>query len=117
MSFHKHPLDDIHVGDYVEIEVTAKYGGDPDYTYTVKGPVRVYDSTKAVGRNGIGEGKIVVHTPRSIPTAFGTRIRYPYGDQWVKIDGENWRSETGKSRLSREMAHGWIMVYDAEEQA
>ena len=117
MSFYKHPLDDIHVGDYVEVEFNGGYVGEPDYMYTIKGPVRIHDGVKSVGRNGLGEGKILVHQQRPMPTAFGSHIRYPNGAEWVKVDGEHWRSDAGGWRLNREMPRNWVLIRDAEVKA
>lgn len=117
MSFSRHPLDDIHVGDYVVLEVAASYAGEEPCTYRVSGTVRMYDRVKCVGINGLGGGKIVEHRPRSLPTAFGSRLKYPVGTEWVKVDGENWRSDTGYNRLNREMGHDWILLHDAGAKA
>lgn len=117
MSYYRHPLDDIHVGDYVEMECSGKYVGEPDYMYRVSGPVRIFEGVKAVGRNGLGDGKILVHTPPPLPAAFGSHIQYPNGREWVKVDGEHWRSDAGGWRLNREMPRGWVLIRDAENKS
>lgn len=114
MSESRNPLDAIHVGDYVVLEVSSAYDCDVPYVYQVSGPVRRHEGIKAVGRNGIGEGRIIEHRPRPLPTTFGSHVKYPNGSEWVKVNGENWRSETGGSRLNREMAHDWVLIRDAE---
>jgi hypothetical protein len=113
MSYYKHPLDDIDVGDYVVLEVTGEDEGDEPYVYQVSGTVRKHDGVKAVGRNGIGEGKIIEHRPRPLPTAFASHIRYSNGVELVKTLGENWRSNDGRNFLDREVKPGWILVRDA----
>lgn len=117
MSFYKHPLDDIHVGDYVEMECSGKYVGEPDYVYKISGPVRLFEGVKAVGRNGLGDGKILVHTPRPLPTAFASHVRYKNGTEWVKTTGDWWRSDTGLHKEWREMLPGWVLVRDAGADA
>lgn len=113
MSLYKHPLDDIHEGDYVVMEVTAKWD-EPDYIYTISGPVRMHDGVKAVGRNGLGEGKIIEHRQRPLPTAFGSHIRYPgAGVEWVKTSADYWCSDEGKSYRTLDMRPGWVLVRDA----
>lgn len=113
MSYSKHPLDDIHVGDYVVLEVTVSYVGEEPYVYTVSGTVRKYDGVKCVGINGIGGEKIIEHRPRPLPTAFASHIRYANGAEWVKTTGDWWRSDTGTHRESRQMPPGWVLVRDA----
>lgn len=113
MSYYKHPLDDIDVGDYVVLEVSSEYVGEEPYVYQVSGTVRKHDGVKAVGRNGIGEGKIIEHRPRPLPTTFGSHIKYTNGLELVKTMGENWRSNDGRNFLDREIKPGWILARDA----
>lgn len=111
MSYYKNPLDDIDVGDYVVLEMITS----GDYTYQVSGTVRIFDGVKAVGRNGIGDGKIIEHRPRPLPTAFGSHIRYPEtGVEWVKTTATYWRSNAGSVRAAGAMSPGWVLVRDAE---
>lgn len=115
MSFYKHPLDDIHVGDYVVLEVSNANVGEPDYTYQVSGEVHLYDGVHAVGRNGIGEGKIIEHRRRPLPTTFASHIRYPNsGVQWVKTTGDYWQADDGRRAEADELAPGWLLVRDAK---
>lgn len=109
MSYYKNPLDDIDVGDYVVLEMITS----GTYTYQVSGTVRLFDGVKAVGRNGIGDGKIIEHRPRPLPTTFGSHIKYTNGLELVKTMGENWRSNDGRNFLDREIKPGWILVRDA----
>lgn len=110
MSYYKHPLDDIDVGDYVVLEMITS----GDYTYQVSGTVRIFDGVKAVGRNGIGDGKVIEHRPRPLPTAFGSHIRYGNsGTEWVKTIGDWWRSDDGRVWRSQELKPGWVLVRDA----
>lgn len=113
MSESSHPNDKIDVGDYVVLEVSSAYDCDQPYVYQVSGTVRKHDGVKAVGRNGIGEGKIIEHRPRPLPTAFASHIRYSNGVELVKTLGENWRSNDGRNFLDREVKPGWILVRDA----
>lgn len=114
MSYYKHPLDDIHVGDHVVMEVTERWHGEESYTFQVSGQVRKYDGVKCIGRHGLGDGKIIEHRPRPLPTTFGSHIRYPdTGVEWVKTHGENWVSSKGGHRLNREIGPGWVLVHDA----
>lgn len=114
MSYYKHPLDDIDVGDYVVLEVTSSLVGEEEYTYQVSGHVRKHDGVKAVGRNGIGEGKIIEHRPRPLPTAFASHVRYgPSGVEWVKTTHNYWRSDDGRYLPAEDMKPGWILVRDA----
>lgn len=117
MSFYRHPLDDIHVGDYVSMEVNANYVGEEPYTYTISGIVRMHDSVKCVGREGLGAGKILEHRPRPLPTAFGSHIRYPRsGVEFVKTTGDIWRSDDGKALRAEHIRPGWVLVRDAGEK-
>lgn len=117
MSYYKNPLDDIDVGDYVVLEVNGSLAGE-EYTYQVSGHVRMDDGVKAVGRNGLCEGKIIEHRPRPLPTAFGSHIRYPEtGVEWVKTTATYWRSNAGSVRAAEAMLTGWVLVRDAEEKS
>lgn len=110
MSYYKHPLDDIDVGDYVVLEMITS----GDYTYQVSGTVRIFDGVKAVGKNGIGDGKVTEHRRRPLPTAFGSHIRYPIsGVEWVKTTGDRWRADDGGARKASELPNGWVLVRDA----
>lgn len=113
MSYYKHPLDHIHVGDYVVLEVTSALIGEEPYTYQVSGTVRKHDGVDAVGRNGIGEGKIIQHVPRPLPETFGSHIRYARtGVEWVRVT-KVWMASDGSVREASAMAPGWFLVRDA----
>lgn len=114
LSHYRHPLDGIHVGDYVALEVTVDCVGEEAYTYEVSGTVRKHDGVKAVGRNGLGEGKIIEHRPRPLPTAFGSHIRYPEsGVEYLKTSGDYWRGDNGSCARRTELLPGWVLVRDA----
>lgn len=114
MSYFKHPLDDIHVGDYVEMEVTTNYVGEEPYTYRLSGIVRIHDRVKCIGREGLGAGKIIEHRPRPLPNAFGSHIRYPEsGVEFVKTTGDVWRGDDGQVLRADHLLPGWVLVRDA----
>lgn len=113
MSYYKHPLDGIHVGDYVAMEVVTMVDSHA-YAYQVSGEVRIYDGVKAVGCTGLGGGRIIEHRTRPLPTAFGSHIRYPEtGVEWVKTTASYWRSNAGSVRAANVMRAGWVLVRDA----
>lgn len=112
MSYYPRHNDHINVGDFVRMEVKSEALGE-DYTYEVSGKVRKYQGVKAVGLNGIGEGKILEHIARALPTAFASHVRYPCtGEEWVKTSDDYWRSSDGVSRKAKDMNPDWVLVRD-----
>lgn len=114
MSYYKNPMDDIDVGDYVVLEIITS----GEYTYQVSGTVRIFDGVKAVGRSGVGDGKIIEHRPRPLPTAFGSHIRYPEsGLELVKTTGDVWRGDDGSMRKAVGLPSGWVLIRNAGEDS
>lgn len=52
---------------------------------------------------------------KKLPTAFGSRIRYEDGTEWVRTHWVWTPSDGGSGRLHEKMERGWTLMHDPKE--